>query len=53
VTHQLLNGRLIESQGQSFRTTSGQLLFQESFPLHVTLEIAPGIGLRLEWLLVL
>src|SRR5262245_12952708 len=25
VTHTLLNGRLIESQGQSFRTTSGQV----------------------------
>lgn len=53
VTHSLLNGRLIESQGQSFRTTSGQLIFQESFPSFVTLEMSPGIGVRLEWLLVL
>jgi hypothetical protein len=53
VIHRLLDGSLIESQGQSFRTTSGQLLFQESFPSQVTLEIAPGIQLRLWWLLVL
>jgi len=53
VIHRLFDGQLIESQGQSFRTSSGQLLFQESFPLRVVLEMAPGIGVRLWWLLVL
>lgn len=53
VIHRLFDGNLIESQGESFRTTSGQLLFQESFPLRVALEMAPGIGVRLWWLLVL
>lgn len=53
VIHRLFNGDLVESQGQSFRTTSGQLLFQESFPLRVVLEAAPGISLRLWWMLVL
>ena len=53
VIHRLNDGSLIESQGQSFRTTSGQLLFQESFPLRVVVEMAPGVGVRLAWLLVL
>lgn len=53
VIHTLFNSQLVESQGQSFRTTSGQLLFQESFPTRVVLEAAPGVGLRLWWLLVL
>jgi len=53
VIHQLLDGGLVTSQEETFRVATGYTLFNQSFPRNIAVDIAPGIGARLWWLLSL
>ena len=51
ITHALLTGTLITSQSIQLRTASAYVLFNESFPWIVNLEMAPGIAVDAWWML--
>lgn len=53
IRHQLFDGEIVVSEEHFYDTPTGQILFQESFPYVVDVELAPGVQAEFWWLLVL
>jgi len=53
IHYQLLDGELVTVQSEESNAAAGFTLFNESFPLNVALEAAPGIEIDLWWLVIL
>lgn len=53
VQHQLFSGTIIVTEQLDTRLAAGHLMFQESFPYIVDVQLAPGVEANFWWLLVL
>lgn len=53
VQHQLLDSTLVVTEQSFFDRAAGHVLFNESFPYIIDVELAPGITADLFWLLAL
>ena len=53
IVHQLFDGNLVVTEQFETNRVAGYLLFQESFPYIVDVELSPGVTANLYWLLAL